>query len=726
MRITIGKKLFAGFMIVLFIMIVMGVSSHISLSKIKKSTDIVAKYAQKMKEISKLRFPLLEALIVNDYLVSGDVRKKSHFEAVSRVVEETMRDVESMTYSEEENNLLMEIKEHFTVVIKKSEEIMQFADVTKKDFIDPRSNKIIEEIDEAAAIVVENIEGLDELIKRNLEEQIKKSDRIKSVGNLTIIITSSLAVVIGVIAWLVLTRSITAPVRSLISSTKIMARGDLTPRTEIKSNDEIGELANSFSKMAEDLQKITVSRDYVDNIIKTMADALIVTDSDRKIRTINPVTAKLLGYKEDELIGMPVDAIIAQEELQFKREGTVDLIEKGSISNIDKSLVAKDGRKIPVLFSANVMHDNKSKIQGMVYMALDITERKRAEEQIQKLSHAIEQSPTTVVITDIDGNIEYVNPMFTQLTGYLYEEAIGKTPRILKSGKTSPEKYKSLWGKITSGREWRGEFCNKKKNGELYWEFMSISPVKNSEGVITNYIAVKEDITQRKLTEERLITYKEKLQSLSSELSLAEERERRSIATELHDNIGQILAATIIKLKMLRESKSSVDHNGILDEINKLLDKTMQSIRLLTYELSPPILYELGFEPAVEWLVEQYRKNYDMVIDIVRDEQSKPMENDIRTLLFKAVRELLVNVLRHAKAHNTKISIRSDRDNIRVEVEDDGVGFNASELHSSVNKVSGFGLFNLGERIKYIGGSFGVISEPGHGTRITLVAPLKC
>ena len=372
------------------------------------------------------------------------------------------------------------------------------------------------------------------------------------------------------------------------------------------------------------------------------------------------------------------------------------------------------------------MHDNKGKIQGMVCMALDITERKRAEEQIQKLSHAIEQSPTTVVITDIDGNIEYVNPMFTQLTGYLYEEAIGKNPRILKSGKTSPEKYKSLWDKITSGREWRGEFCNKKKNGELYWELTSISPVKNPEGVITNYIAVKEDITQRKLTEERLITYKEKLQSLSSELSLAEERERRSIATELHDNISQILAAITIKLKMLQESKSFVDHNGILDEINKLLDKTMQSTRLLTYELSPPILYELGFEPAVEWLVEQYRKNYDIVIDIVRDEQSKPMENDIRTLLFKAVRELLVNVVRHSKAHNTKISIRRDRGNIRVEVEDDGVGFNASELHSSVNKVSGFGLFNLGERIKYIGGYFGVISEPGHGTRITLVAPLKC
>jgi len=107
MRITIGKKLFIGFMIVLFIMIAMGASSYISLSKIMKSTDIVAKYAQEMKEISRLRFPLLEALIVNDYLVSGDVRKKRHFDEVSRVVEEVMRDVESMTFSEEENKILM-------------------------------------------------------------------------------------------------------------------------------------------------------------------------------------------------------------------------------------------------------------------------------------------------------------------------------------------------------------------------------------------------------------------------------------------------------------------------------------------------------------------------------------------------------------------------------------------------------------------------------------------
>ncbi|MBT6046787.1 MAG: response regulator [Candidatus Scalindua sp.] len=128
-----------------------------------------------------------------------------------------------------------------------------------------------------------------------------------------------------------------------------------------------------------------------------------------------------------------------------------------------------------------------------------------AEKRLLKLSHAIEQSPVIVEITDADANIEYVNPKFTQLTGYTREEAIGSNPRIMQSGKTPPEIYKELWDTISSGSEWKGEFCNKKKNGELYWEHASISPVVNSDGIITDYIAVKEDITKRKKIEKSLI-----------------------------------------------------------------------------------------------------------------------------------------------------------------------------------------------------------------------------
>jgi len=139
-------------------------------------------------------------------------------------------------------------------------------------------------------------------------------------------------------------------------------------------------------------------------------------------------------------------------------------------------------------------------------LQLKIEELKQTRERIELLFHAIEQSPGIIVITDNKGNIEYVNLKFMQLTGYTYEEIIGKNPRILKSGKTPPEEYKQLWDTITSGGAWRGKFCNKKKNGELYWESSIISSVRNSEGIITNFIAINEDITEltteRKLMEE--------------------------------------------------------------------------------------------------------------------------------------------------------------------------------------------------------------------------------
>ena len=142
-----------------------------------------------------------------------------------------------------------------------------------------------------------------------------------------------------------------------------------------------------------------------------------------------------------------------------------------------------------------------------------IAERKKTEMQIRKLSLAVEQSPNIIVITDIHANIEYVNPIFTKKTGYTLEEAIGENPRILKSGETQPEVYKELWETIKSGRAWRGEFINKRKNGERYLESVYIAPIKNTEGVTTHFVAVKEDITERRKDEESLIKA-QKLESI--------------------------------------------------------------------------------------------------------------------------------------------------------------------------------------------------------------------
>ena len=252
------------------------------------------------------------------------------------------------------------------------------------------------------------------------------------------------------------------------------------------------------------------------------------------------------------------------------------------------------------------------------------------------------------------------------------------------------------------------------------------SPLRGQNGEIAGVIGVATDITERKRAETQLLAYQERLRSLASELSLAEERERRRIARDLHDRIGQTLAICKIKLGALRASASSTGLAGPLDEIHKLIDEIIQETRSLTFEVSSPILYELGLEAAVEWLVEQIQEQYGLLSHFEDDRQPKPLDDDVRVLLFQAVRELLTNVAKHAQAHNVKVSLRRDDSNIKITVEDDGNGFDTSDVVSHWSRSEGFGLFSIRERLGHLGGRLEVESEPGHGTWATLAAPLKC
>ena len=154
-------------------------------------------------------------------------------------------------------------------------------------------------------------------------------------------------------------------------------------------------------------------------------------------------------------------------------------------------------RGFPILDDAG----NPYRIAGV---CSDITERKRAETEVRTLSRAMEQSPASIIITDRASSIEYVNPRFEQVTGYTKAEVVGKNPSVLKSGKNPPEVYEQLWAAISVGGEWRGELCNRRKNGELFWEFAAISGVRSENGEIEHYIAVKEDITERKEAQDRI------------------------------------------------------------------------------------------------------------------------------------------------------------------------------------------------------------------------------
>jgi signal transduction histidine kinase len=233
-----------------------------------------------------------------------------------------------------------------------------------------------------------------------------------------------------------------------------------------------------------------------------------------------------------------------------------------------------------------------------------------------------------------------------------------------------------------------------------------------------------EDISERKKAEEDIHSYQQQLRSLAAELSLAGEREGRRIATILHDHIGQILAMSKIKLGSLMESSLSCVDDGSIKEIREYVDHAISYTRSLTFELSPPILYDLGLEASLEWLSEQIIEQFSIVCEFENDSHLKPVSEEIRVFTFTAVRELLANVVKHAHASRAKVTARRINRNMVIHVADDGVGFNPSKLKTHLYDNKGFGLFSIRERLRHLGGQMEVKSAKERGTRVILEEPL--
>ena len=401
------------------------------------------------------------------------------------------------------------------------------------------------------------------------------------------------------------------------------------------------------------------------------------------------------------------------------------LFKEGVVRKFDHAWVRKDGSLVDIEINVALLKDDKGNITGAVGSIRDITEHKKATEEIKKFKTIADRANYGVAISDLEGNLTYINEFFAAIHGYTTEEIIGKNLSIFHTEKQMKHVNELNEQLIHTGSFTSEEVWHKRKDNTVFPTLMSATIVKDEKDKPLFLSATAVDISEYKFSQKKLIGYQDQLRSLASQLTLTEEQERRKFAESLHDYIGQSLFISKIKLETLQKSGLPSNSAKTLDETLKLIEQMINDTRSLTFELSPPILYQLGFEPALEWLIEQTGKQYGIRADFEDDKQLKPLDDDISILLFRAVRELLINVVKHAQAQNVKVSTRRDGGKIQICVEDDGIGFTLAKTGRFDLENKRFGLFSIKERLDQLGGHFKMESTPHHGTRMTIETPLK-
>jgi len=333
-----------------------------------------------------------------------------------------------------------------------------------------------------------------------------------------------------------------------------------------------------------------------------------------------------------------------------------------------------------------------------------------------------EGSVIGIVFCTLDGIITEANPAFLTMIGYSAHELRGIHWREL----THPDdiaQEDAIAEIITVGdQNWIPLVKRyRRKDGSCFWAKMTLYVIHQGVSSAEFGFAMVEDITDRRRSEEQLLAYQTQLRTLANELSLAEARLRRKIASDLHDRIGQSLALAKIKLGELRPA-SGTDAGGPWPETANLIEATIRETRSLISEISPPVLDLLGLEAATEWLVEHLSQQSGVAITLDSDPKPKPLTIEMRDLLFQGVRELLVNAIKHAGARRIRVSLRREHEEVLAVVEDDGKGFAAGSPPAPT--TGGFGLFYLRERLGLAGGRLEIGHAKGGGARVTLTLPV--
>jgi len=367
-------------------------------------------------------------------------------------------------------------------------------------------------------------------------------------------------------------------------------------------------------------------------------------------------------------------------------------------------------------------------------LRLDILKREETEKALRHSEELLHKTFSSLrdalLIVEAETPIILdANPAATNLFGYTREELVGHSLGLLHVDEAGFLSFREsvLDAVRRTGYLRLKQFTMRRKNGEVFATQHSVMPLYNEAGEPTSWVSVIRDVTEENRKEEKLQRYRRKLRALAAELTVVEARERRAIAAQLHENLGQLLATAKMKIAPLRAAVADPLAGERIGEVQHLVEEALRQTRSLTCQMSPPILYQLGIEAALKWLAENAARQFGVAVRFTRAGESAALDEETSAFLFSAARELLVNVAKHAQACHAQVRLRWLEDCVEVLVSDDGKGFTshvAADGSGLPESPNGFGIFNIQERAGDLGGRLRLRSEPMKGTTVMVRLPL--
>jgi PAS domain S-box-containing protein len=473
------------------------------------------------------------------------------------------------------------------------------------------------------------------------------------------------------------------------------------------------------------------SEEHFRTLAENSPDIIMRYDRECRRVYVNPsysrATGIFAGKSETGVLGDSwLDSMSMTEDDYWSRLRQV--MESGVSTEMLLEWKSRDtGRVTSHILNVVAERDSEGNIVGCLAIGHNISGRREVEFKLARLAESSPGVMYTFLLRPDGGScMPYVSVRMEALCGLRPEDVVEDMSQVYARIHADDicRVQKSIAQSARTLTPWHAEFrMRHPAKGDVWVEGRS-TPEPRPDGAVL-WSGFFHDITERKVAEASLDAKQKQLASMAVDLSLAEERERRRIASELHDHIGQMLLLIRIKLGSLAaQFEESVDGDTYRD-IQELLGQTITDVRSLTQQLNPPLLSCVGLEAALEWLAKRMEKDYSLLVDFSDDGSAKPLCGEFRAVLFQSARELLINVSKYAGTNEAWLTIGREADRLRLVVQDGGIGF-LCHPHNGMHGLrnSSYGLFNIRQRIEYLGGKLVIESAPGCGTRVTIHVPL--